>query len=91
MVSSDEPTRSIEISEYIVAGRNPRPAACPVPFSDVRGPKSTTQLVALTGQTLGSVGGHLRVLLDAGLVRRRRSGRSVLYYRTDLGEILARA
>lgn len=54
-------------------------------------PKSTTQLVALTGQGLGSVGGHLRVLLDAGLVRRRRSGRSVLYYRTSAGLALVNA
>src|SRR6201991_2705778 len=51
-------------------------------------PKSTTQLVALTGQRLGSVGRHLKVLLDAHLVRRRRAGRSVLYYRTDAGEVL---
>jgi len=48
-------------------------------------PKSTTQLVALTGRGLGSVGRHLRVLLDAGLVQRRRAGRSVLYYRSRLG------
>ena len=54
-------------------------------------PKSTTQLVALTGQGLGSVGRHLRVLHDAGLVRRRRSGRSVLYYRSDAGESLVSA
>ncbi|QMV20965.1 helix-turn-helix domain-containing protein [Streptomyces sp. SCUT-3] len=54
-------------------------------------PMSTTQLVALTGQGLGSVGRHLRVLLDAGLVRRRRAGRSVLYYRTDTGEVLVGA
>ncbi|GAA2364346.1 winged helix-turn-helix domain-containing protein [Dactylosporangium salmoneum] len=53
-------------------------------------PKSTTQLVALTGQTLGSTGGHLRVLRDAGLADRRRAGRSVLYYRTDLGDALCR-
>ncbi|WP_182908343.1 helix-turn-helix transcriptional regulator [Microbispora sp. H13382] len=52
-------------------------------------PKSTTHLVALTGQGLGSVGRHLRVLLDAGLVRHRRAGRSVLYYRTPLGDALA--
>jgi DNA-binding transcriptional ArsR family regulator len=51
-------------------------------------PKSTTQLVALTGQPLGSVGRHLRILLDAGLVRRRRAGRSVLYYRTAGGDVL---
>jgi DNA-binding transcriptional ArsR family regulator len=48
-------------------------------------PKSTSQLVALTGKGLGSVGGHLRVLLEANLVARRRSGHSVLYYRTPLG------
>ncbi|MGN9840382.1 transcriptional regulator [Nonomuraea sp. H19] len=54
-------------------------------------PKSTTQLVALTGQGLGSVGRHLKVLLDAHLVRRRRAGRSVLYYRTEAGEVLVRA
>ncbi|MEU8378080.1 transcriptional regulator [Streptosporangium sp. NPDC048865] len=51
-------------------------------------PKSTTQLVALTGQGLGSVGRHLKVLLDARLVRRRRAGRSVLYSRTTIGEAL---
>lgn len=51
-------------------------------------PKSTTQLVALTGQRLGSVGRHVKILLDARLIRRRRAGRSVLYYRTDAGEAL---
>jgi DNA-binding transcriptional ArsR family regulator len=54
-------------------------------------PKSTTQLVALTGQGLGSVGRHLKVLLDARLVQRRRAGRSVLYYRTAAGETLLAA
>ncbi|WNE96344.1 ArsR family transcriptional regulator [Streptomyces luomodiensis] len=54
-------------------------------------PKSTTHLVALTGQTLGSVGRHLRVLREARLVRRRRAGRSVLYDRTAAGEVLVRA
>ena len=51
-------------------------------------PKSTSQLVAATGFGLGSVGGHLKVLLDAELVRRTRSGRSVLYYRTAVGDQL---
>ncbi|MFJ2113271.1 ArsR family transcriptional regulator [Streptomyces sp. NPDC087850] len=54
-------------------------------------PRSTTQLVALTGQGLGSVGRHLKILLDARLIRRRRAGRSVLYYRTSTGEALVRA
>ncbi|MEU9891689.1 helix-turn-helix domain-containing protein [Sphaerisporangium sp. NPDC051011] len=51
-------------------------------------PKSTTQLVALTGQGLGSVGRHLKVLLDARLIRRQRVGRSVFYSRTAIGEAL---
>jgi DNA-binding transcriptional ArsR family regulator len=54
-------------------------------------PKSTTQLVALTGQGLGSVGRHLKVLLDARLVQRRRAGRSVLYFRTEAGDTLLEA
>ncbi|NEA64579.1 helix-turn-helix domain-containing protein [Streptomyces sp. SID12488] len=54
-------------------------------------PHSTTQLTAVTGQTLGSVGRHLRVLLDAGLVERRRAGRSVLYSRSAAGEVLVTA
>ncbi|GGM02560.1 transcriptional regulator [Streptomyces fumigatiscleroticus] len=54
-------------------------------------PMSTSQLVAVTGQGLGSVGRHLRTLLDAGLVERRRAGRSVLYSRTAAGEVLVRA
>lgn len=51
-------------------------------------PMSTSQLVAVTGFGLGSVGGHLKVLLDAQLVRRTRAGRSVLYYRTPAGDNL---
>ncbi|MFC9931472.1 ArsR/SmtB family transcription factor [Streptomyces sp. NPDC127190] len=54
-------------------------------------PLSTTHLTALTGQGLGSVGRHLRVLREAGLVEGRRSGRSVLYTRTPVGDALAKA
>lgn len=54
-------------------------------------PMSTSQLVGVTGQGLGSVGRHLRVLLEAGLVERRRAGRSVLYSRTAAGEVLIEA
>ncbi|MEV6763685.1 winged helix-turn-helix domain-containing protein [Streptomyces sp. NPDC051105] len=54
-------------------------------------PLSTTHLTAVTGQGLGSVGRHLRVLLDAGLVERRRAGRSVLYSRTAAGDVLVEA
>jgi len=52
-------------------------------------PKSTTQLVALTGLGLGSVGRHLKILLDARLIQRRRADRSVLYSRTQVGDSLA--
>jgi DNA-binding transcriptional ArsR family regulator len=51
-------------------------------------PASTTQLSALTDLPLGSVGNHLTVLREAGLVGRRRSGRSVLYRRTQGGDAL---
>jgi DNA-binding transcriptional ArsR family regulator len=51
-------------------------------------PKTTTQLVALTGLALGSVGRHLKILLDARLIQRRRAGGSVLYSRTEPGDTL---
>jgi hypothetical protein len=54
-------------------------------------PKSTTQLVALTGLALGSVGRHIQVLYAAGLLGRSRAGRSVLYYRTPAGDSLVAA
>jgi DNA-binding transcriptional ArsR family regulator len=52
-------------------------------------PHSTTQLAALTGLSVGSVGNHLKVLLDGGAVLRTRAGREVLYWRTSLGDSLA--
>jgi DNA-binding transcriptional ArsR family regulator len=51
-------------------------------------PKTTTQLVALTGLALGSVGRHLKILLDARLIQRHRAGGSVLYFRTQPGDTL---
>ncbi|MEV0187118.1 helix-turn-helix domain-containing protein [Kitasatospora purpeofusca] len=51
-------------------------------------PRTTSQLVALTGLPLGSVGRHLRILREAGLALRRRVGRSVLYRRTAAGQVL---
>jgi DNA-binding transcriptional ArsR family regulator len=52
-------------------------------------PATTTHLVAMTGHTLGSVGDQLKTLRDAGLVTRSRSGRSVVYRRTPVGDALA--
>jgi DNA-binding transcriptional ArsR family regulator len=51
-------------------------------------PISTTQLTAVTGLALGTIGSHLRVLLDAGLAERHRSGAHVLYRRTPTGHQL---
>jgi DNA-binding transcriptional ArsR family regulator len=52
-------------------------------------PASTTHLVRTLGMSLGAVGDHLAVLRDSGLVTRVRSGRSVLYRRTPVGDALA--
>ncbi|MER6025019.1 winged helix-turn-helix domain-containing protein [Streptomyces sp. NPDC001851] len=54
-------------------------------------PMSTTHLTAVTGQSLGSVGRHLKVLREAGLIERHRAGRSVVYTRTEAGDVLTRA
>ncbi|GHF78855.1 ArsR/SmtB family transcription factor [Streptomyces griseosporeus] len=105
-VSWEEPSRSRYAVVYACAGalagdpaRTPVSAALSALLGPgrarvlvlLRTPLSTTQLVALTGQGLGSVGRHLRVLLDAGLVERGRAGRSVLYARTAAGNVLVEA
>lgn len=54
-------------------------------------PTSTSGLAAQTDLPLGSVGDHLAVLLRAGAVLRRRSARSVLYWRSPLGDGLVAA
>lgn len=74
-------------SHWASAPASVAPTACMVSIPELCRP-SAWPWVAVTGYGLGSVGGHLRVLLDAGLVRRRRSGRSVLYYRTPAGDQL---
>ena len=51
-------------------------------------PASTSQLARAFGMATGAVGDHLAVLHRARLVERARSGRSVLYRRTPLGDAL---
>ncbi|MFE3329410.1 DUF5937 family protein [Streptomyces sp. NPDC059176] len=52
-------------------------------------PASTSQLARQLRLATGAVGDHLSVLRNAGLLSRARSGRSVLYRRTSLGDALA--
>ncbi|MEU0571972.1 winged helix-turn-helix domain-containing protein [Nonomuraea sp. NPDC005983] len=51
-------------------------------------PATTTHLAALLGQSVGTTGGHLSALRGTGLVSGTRTGRSVLYARTPLGDAL---
>lgn len=102
-VAWDEPRRYALVYQCsgVLAGHDSR-AAIPETLAALLGParaviltllatpKTTTQLVALTGQRLGSVGRHLQILRAAGLLERRRAGRSVLYHRSPAGDLLVR-
>ncbi|GGL07848.1 ArsR/SmtB family transcription factor [Streptomyces flaveus] len=102
-VSWEEPHRYAVVYPCSGALAGAEPTAAPESLNRLLGPAragvlalldsplSTSQLVAVTGHALGSVGRHLKVLLDAGLVQRRRAGRSVLYSRTPAGEVLVKA
>jgi len=54
-------------------------------------PRSTTEIALQLGQTPPAVSQHLAVLRRSGLVFSWRSGRSVLYRRTDLGDSIVAA
>jgi DNA-binding transcriptional ArsR family regulator len=54
-------------------------------------PGNTSHLAAELGLSLATVSDHLAVLRDAGLVESTRSGRSVIYRRTGLGDDLVAA
>lgn len=102
-VTWDEPDRYAVVypcaGVLAEAGRTPPPDALSRLLGPARAnvlvllasPLSTSQLVGLTGQGLGSVGRHLKVLRDANLVDRHRTGRWVVYRRTSAGDALVEA
>lgn len=52
-------------------------------------PATTTELATTLEVSLGTAGGHIAVLRDAGLIEGTRVGRRVVYRRTDDGDRLA--
>ncbi|WP_329306861.1 transcriptional regulator [Streptomyces sp. NBC_01260] len=52
-------------------------------------PATSTELALHFSQSLGTVGGHLAVLRDAGLISGTRVGRRVVNRRTGAGDLLA--
>ncbi|MFI9327857.1 DUF5937 family protein [Kitasatospora sp. NPDC052868] len=60
-------------------------------LAELASPASTTDLARRTGITAGGVSQHLAALRAAGLVNAHRSGRYVLYVRTEAAEVLLAA
>ncbi|RVX44179.1 ArsR family transcriptional regulator [Nonomuraea polychroma] len=59
-------------------------------LAELAEPATTTQLAALLGQSVGTTGGHVAALRRTGLIAGTRTGRSVLYVRTPLGDALVK-
>ncbi|WP_406674210.1 DUF5937 family protein [Nonomuraea sp. N2-4H] len=57
-------------------------------LAELAEPATTTQLAALLGQSVGTAGEHVAALRGAGLIAGTRTGRSVVYARTPLGDAL---
>ncbi|AQZ63587.1 putative transcriptional regulator [[Actinomadura] parvosata subsp. kistnae] len=57
-------------------------------LDELREPATTSQLAAGLRLSVGTVGDHLAVLREAGLLDRSRAGYRVLYRRTPLGDSL---
>ena len=73
--------RLVELSGYFADDTCTTPA---VGFE----PATTSWLSAHLRMSVGGIGDHLAVLRESGLVTRERSGRSVLYRRTAVGDVL---
>ncbi|MFE2722877.1 helix-turn-helix domain-containing protein [Kitasatospora sp. NPDC059327] len=59
-------------------------------LAELDAPASTTELAARTGLSAANVSHHLTALREAGLTARHRTGRTVLYLRTDAADLLLR-
>jgi len=57
-------------------------------LTELEVPATTTQLAARLGLSIGGTGDHIAALREAGLISGVRTGRSVLYHRTPLGDSL---
>ncbi|WP_327676297.1 winged helix-turn-helix domain-containing protein [Kitasatospora sp. NBC_00458] len=57
-------------------------------LAELSAPASTTELAARTGLSPANVSHHLTALRGAGLAARHRTGRTVLYARTEAAELL---
>ncbi|MFG3049841.1 ArsR/SmtB family transcription factor [Kitasatospora sp. NPDC048239] len=57
-------------------------------LAELDAPASTTELAARTGLSAANVSHHLTALREAGLTDRHRTGRTVLYLRTEAAELL---
>ncbi|WP_327589293.1 winged helix-turn-helix domain-containing protein [Nonomuraea sp. NBC_00507] len=57
-------------------------------LAELAEPATTTQLAALLRQSVGTTGEHVAALRRTGLITGTRTGRSVLYARTPLGDAL---
>ena len=79
---SDEQTDAGALQRLIGGGR----AAI---LLELARPATSTELAAALDVSLGTVGGHVAVLRDAGLIVGARVGRRVIYRRTEMGDALA--
>lgn len=59
-------------------------------LAELERPATSTELAASLHLSLGTIGGHLTVMREAGVVTGARVGRRVVYRRTDAGDGLMR-
>ena len=59
-------------------------------LAELERPATSTELAATLDLSLGTIGGHLTVLREAGVVTGTRVGRRVVYRRTEAGDLLLR-